>query len=378
MTAKVPTIHASLLQENLAKGLSIVGRAVSTRSTLPVLANILLEAGADGRVKLAATNLEIMISCYVGAKVAEPFAITLPAKPLTELVNLFPAERIDVEFVRNTQTAHFTCGRNEANFKGIDASEFPLVGDIPDSGVIIKTDVLKRLVSLTAFAAATDDSKPVLAGVSVTLLDNKITMATTDGFRLSEATGELESKVKRGQRFIVPAKALVDLGKIVGDEERVVMSFPEGRQQVIFSAGSVVMASQLIDGNFPDYHPVIPKKHATRTVVSRVDALRSVKQANIFAREASNTMVFRAVPGSRVVVNATSAETGDNMATLDATVEGTEISINFNSHYFEQVLKVMDTPQVAIETTDPNAPALVTPVGQNGFRHIIMPMQFGK
>lgn len=384
MTAKKHSVDASVLQENLAKGLSIVGRAVSTRSTLPVLANILVEAGEDGRVKLAATNLEICISCMVGAKVAQPFAVTLPAKTFADLVGAFSPERVDFAFNRATQTMHLACARTEANLKGIDAAEFPMIPVMPDSDhVVIKSEVLKRLIAQVAFAAANDDTKPILAGVLTTMDGKSITMVTTDGFRLSEATGELVAAATTPVRIVIPAKSLTELGKVIGDEEEVAIAFPPGAKQVVFSVGAITLVSQLIDGNYPDYKPVIPKSHRTRTVVGRGEMLRAVKQSAIFAREASNTMSMRVNPGTEIAaatlhVNGSSSETGDNLSVVDATVTGEEIVINLNAAFLTQVIGAIGTPQIAIQTNGPTEPAVLLPVGENGFRHIIMPMQIGR
>lgn len=375
--------NVSLLQENFSKGLAIVGRASSTRSTLPVLANTLIRA-KDGRLTLCATNLEIIMIADVGAKVASEFAITLPTKTLADLVNSLPQERVDIRYDKQTQQAHLACGRTEANIKGIDADEFPMVPEIPAGGLVIKTEVLKKMINQVAFAAATDDARPVLTGVSVVIKGKKITMATTDGFRLSVADGELESFPESDLAFVVPAKALTEVARVVQPTlEEVHIKFIEGRKQIIFDMESIVLISQLVDGNFPDYRPVVPTRAITRTTIGLAELVRAVKMANIFAREASNTMILCVVPGNEitpahVLVKASSAETGDNEAQLDATAEGTGIQINLNATFLAQALGAIDTPQVAIETTVPNEPAVIKPVGQNGFVHIIMPMQLGR
>lgn len=375
--------NVSLLQENLAKGLAIVGRASSTRSTLPVLANTLIRA-KDGRLMLCATNLEIIIQAYIGAKIASEFAITLPTRTLADLVNSLPQERVDIRYDKQTQQAHLACGRVEANIKGIDADEFPMIPEVPTGGMFIKTETLKKLISQVTFAAATDDARPVLTGVSVVIKGKKITMATTDGFRLSVADGELETSPESDLAFVVPAKALTEVARVVSPTlEEVHIKFIEGRQQIIFDMESVVLISQLVDGNFPDYRPVVPSRYTTRTTIGLAELTRAVKMAHIFARESSNTMSLSVVPGNEitpahVLVKASSTETGDNEAKLDATAEGGDIAINLNATFFAQALGAIDTPQVAIETTIPTEPAVIKPVGQNGFVHIIMPMQFGR
>ena len=181
-------MKVSCLQENLAKGLGIVGRAVSPRSTLPVLGNVLLATDA-GRLKLSATNLEVGINCWIGAKVEEDGAITVPARTLIDLVNALPPERVDMELIVRTQTLNLRAGRSESNIKGIDAQEFPIVPVAEgEGGIPIEPDVLRTAIQQVAFAAATDESRPILTGVLAKFEDSHLTLAAADGFRLSVRT----------------------------------------------------------------------------------------------------------------------------------------------------------------------------------------------
>lgn len=377
-------MKVSCLQENLAKGLGIVGRAVSTRSTLPVLGNVLL-ATDNGRLKLAATNLEIVITCWIGAKVEEDGAVTVPARTFNDLVGSLPPERVELTLNDQTQTLHIVCARTEANIKGIDAQEFPLVPEPGgDNRIRVETETFKQMINQVAFAAATDDTRPTLTGVYAHFEGNQLTMAATDGFRLSVSTAEVSSYVDESFTVIIPARALAELGRVVSDEsEAVFITMPEGRNQIIFDMDSIVLVSQLIDGNFPDYSSVIPKSRKTRTVMGTADFLKACKTADIFARESSHTAGVRIEPGNEImpghaVITATSNETGDNVAQLDANVDGESVEIAFNVKYMTDVLSVIDTPQVALETITATDPGVIKPVGKGEFTHIIMPMHFGR
>lgn len=377
-------MKVSCLQENLAKGLAIVGRAVTTRSSLPVLANVLL-ATDKNRLKLSATNLEVIITCWVGAKVEEQGAITIPARTLTDLVSNFPQEQVDLSLNKISQTLHVTCGRTEANIKGIDAQEFPLIPEPDqDNRIRVEPPVLKQMISQVAFAAASDDSRPMLTGVSTTFDGNQVIMAATDGFRLSLRSAQIADQVAEPLRAIIPARALSDVARIITDDlAAVYISFPQGRNQIIFDMDNVVLVSQLIDGNFPDYKPIIPRRRNTRTVLGTADFRKACRTADIFARDASNTARVAVEPGddmapSYAMITATSAETGNNEAQIDASVEGEPIEIAFNVKYMADVLNVIDTPQVALETTGPLDPGVIKPVGDTDFVHIIMPMQFSR
>ena len=377
-------MKASCLQENLAKGLNIVGRAVSTRSTLPVLANILI-ATDNGRLKLSATNLEIVITCWIGAKVEEEGAVTVPARTFNDLVGALPQDRVELVLNEQTQTLHIACQRTEANIKGIDAQEFPLVPE-PDGAnrIRVETDVFKQMVGQVAFAAATDDTRPMLTGVSTTFEGSQVLMAATDGFRLSVRSAQIPGYVDEPNAIIIPARALAELARIASDDtDAIYITLPENRNQIIFDMENVVLVSQLIDGNFPDYGPIIPDRRSTRTVMSTAEFRKACKTAEIFARESSHTARVRIEPGDEItpgyaVVAATSTETGDNVAQIDASVDGDPIEIAFNVKYMTDVLNVIDTPQVALETTSAMEPGVLKPVGDNDFVHIIMPMHFGR
>lgn len=377
-------MKVTCLQENLARGLSIVGRAVSTRSSLPVLANVLITTD-DNRLKLSATNLEIVITCWLGAKVEEEGAVTVPARTLIDLVNNLPPEQIDLALDEQTQTLHVACVRTESNIKGIDHQEFPLIPE-PDSEnrIKIESPVLKEMISQVAFAAAGDDTRPTLTGILTRINEDTITMAATDGFRLSVREGNIVGHAEAPVELVIPARALNEVARIIGDDmEHVYISTPEGRNQVIFDMESVVVVSQLIDGKFPDFTAVLPKKHLTRTVISTSEFVKACKRADIFAREASHTARVRIEPGDEITpgfttITATSTETGDNVAQIDASVDGEAVEIAFNVKYMIEVLNVMSTPQVAIETTSAMEPGVIKPVGDTKFTHVIMPMHFGR
>jgi DNA polymerase III subunit beta len=372
----------SCLQEHLAKGLSTVNRAVATRSTLPVLSNILLSTD-DGQLKLAATNLEIGINCWIGAKIEEEGSITVPARLLSEFVNSLPGERIDMELNARTKTLHVRCARYEANIKGIDASEFPLIPEFTeDDAIELSPDGLREMIEQVTLSAANDESRPVLTGVLTRLGDGKMTMAASDGFRLSVRSADLSNAPEEEQQVIIPARALQELGRICSDEEEPIqMIISTQRNQVFFRATGVDLISQLVEGNFPDYRRIIPQTYATRTIVDGAGFRDAVRLAFLFARDSANIIRVHVLPNDgagRVVINATSAEMGDNVGEIDAEIEGGEVEIAFNARYLLDVLGVIHSAQVALETTTPSSPGVIKPVGGGDFLHVIMPMHIAR
>ena len=370
-------------QENLSRGLSIVGRAVSTRSTLPVLANVLL-ASDSGRLKLSATNLEMVMTCWINATVEAEGAITVPARTFTDLVGQLPKETVELEVAAETQTMHIECGRTESNVRGIDATEFPLVPD-PDltQSIRLQASTFKQMINQVVFAAASDDTRPTLTGVSVQFVGKQLKLAATDAFRLSVRTAELEHEAA-SKSVIVPARALSEVARVITNDDEVLhVTVPEGRNQIIFKLDNIVVVSQLIDGNFPDFTPIIPTQYKTRAVMSTAALLQAAKTAGIFARESSHTARIKIDPGNELTgaytaISATSQETGDNVVQVDAAVEGNEVELAFNVKYLTDVLNVLETPQVALESNSPMEPGVVRPGGSDDFFHIIMPMHFGR
>lgn len=376
-------MKVSVLQENLAHGLSIVSRAVSPRSTLPVLANVLV-ATDEGRLRLSATNLEMGITCWIGAKIGEEGSTTVPARTFSDLINTLPEGQVDMDLAVRTQTLNVRSGSSNTDIKCIDSQEFPPM-PIPDmdGGVVFKVSDLKELIHQTVFTASSDDARPVLTGVLVTVDGNKVTLAAADGFRLSIRSLELSDDVDRSLQAIIPARALNELARIASDgEETVTMVLPPGRGQVIFRMDDIELTSQLIEGNFPDFQQIIPTSHNTRTVVSTSSFLKACKQAEIFARDGSHIARLNITPGDELQqgaleISAQSEETGSSEAMVEATVDGQPVLIAFNVRYLREVLDVVNTQNVALETTAAAAPGVIRALGEDGFLHVIMPMHLG-
>jgi DNA polymerase-3 subunit beta len=377
-------MKVTCLQENLSKGLGIVTRAVSPRNVLPVLGNVLL-ATEDGRLKLAATNLEIGITYWVGAKVEEEGSITVPARTITDFVNTLPNEKIRMVLDSRRQSLNMHCEAFTSDIKGVDAQEFPLLpGANLGEGIALNVTDLREMITQTTIAAATDDTRPVLTGVLVRLEGDRLTLAAADGFRLSMREAKLSAAVRDSISVIIPARALSELARLVGDQDETVwMVLPSGRGQAVFRLKDAELSSSLIDGTFPDFQPIIPRSYNTHAVLSTAQFLKACKAADIFARQASHSARLTVTPGSgsepgKLQVNATAAETGAGETIIDATVEGAAIEIAFNVKYLVDVLTVVNTPNVSLETTGPASPGVIRPVGREDFTHVIMPMHLGK
>jgi len=370
----------SCLQENLAKGLSVVGRAVGTRSTLPQASHVLL-ASDEGRLKLVATNLEIAITCWIGAQVEEEGAVTIPARLLTDFVTSLPNERIDMSLPARAKQLNLTCARNEASVSGMDAADFPPVPPV-DDGFRLKLDAkaLRAAIEHVEFAAAADDTRPVLTGIHTLLEDSELTLAAADGFRLAVYKLALGEEVPEKVEVIIPARAMRELMRLLSEEEEPLeLAFNAARSQVLFRMKSVEMVATLIQGTFPNYSQLIPGSYASRALIDMRQFLQETRIAAIFARDGSGIVRIQLQPGEdvapgKLIISARAEEIGEHRGEMDVKIEGEASKIAFNSKYLQDVLQVLDCSQVALETSTPSSPGVLRPVGVENYVHVVMPM----
>ena len=374
-------MRLTCLQENLSWGLNVVGRAVATRTTLPITNNVLL-ATDQSRLKLAATNLEMATSCWVGAKVDEEGAITVPARLLTEFINSLPNDKVEISLSPRAKTLELKCARFEARISGVDAQDFPPIPKVA-AGITTKVEVeaLKKGVTQVVFAAATEESRPVLTGINAEFEGDLLTLAAADGFRLAVHKLPLVAKVIQKTTAIVPARTLAELNRLLADqEEAVALTVDPNKSQALFRLKNIELVSQLVQGTFPNYSQLIPQSYGTRAVVEVAAFLRATKTAAIFARDGSGIVRLVMAPGSgklapgKMTVSARSEEVGDDVGEIDAVIEGEEAKIAFNGKYLAEVLGVLSEEQVALEITTPSSPGVIRPVGVDNYIHVVMPM----
>jgi DNA polymerase-3 subunit beta len=364
------------MQENLARGLSVVSRAVSTRSTLPVLANVLLKT-EDAGLKLTATNLEIGITYWVPGKIESDGATTVPAKLLTDYVNaLQGGERVDLELTAG-ETLHLRAGRSESHLKGIDADEFPAIqtaGERPTTR--IAQNVLRQALEETAFAAASDEARPILTGVLARFEGSTLTLAAADNYRIAVKTIPILDAVAETS-VVIPARALNELARILADvDEPVDIVLAQARNQILFHLEGVDLVSRLIDGQFPNYQQVLPQSHTTRAVLDREELLRAVRPAALIAHESANIVKLQIeANGNAGITVSANAEVGDHVGQVEAAVEGDGTTIAFNARYLADVLTNVDAEQFALELNGPLSPGVFRPIGDDQYVHVVMPVR---
>jgi len=368
-------VKLSVMQENLARGLSIVSRAVSNRS-LPVLTNVLLKT-EDGGLKLTATNLEIGITYWVPGMIETDGATSVPARLLTDLVNSLPGGEPIVLELGDGETLHIQAGRFESNIKGIPAEDFPTVqtaGERPITRVAQK--ILRQALEETAFAAASDEARPILTGVLARFEGDQLTLAAADNYRIAVKTITVLDPVEETS-VVIPARALIELSRILADvDDPVSIVLAHSRNQLLFHIEGIDLVTRLIDGQYPNYQSVLPATHATRAVLDREELLRAVRPAALIAHESANIVKLGVgLEGDPAITVSANAEVGDHIGRVEAAVDGDGTTIAFNARFLADVLTNVDAEQFALELNGPLSPGVFRPIGDDRYVHVVMPLR---
>lgn len=389
-------------QKGLAKGLSVVSRAIATRTSLSILSNILIEA-RENYLRLASTNMELGINCWIPAEVSSEGAITVPAKLFSDLIGKLSEETIELRIVDSTQTLHVKSARTQAKINGLLAENFPLIPTVssftkqeeqPVEWVEaqIDGDTLRNLIKQVSFAASTEATRPTLTGMEVKFVDNQINMVATDGYRLGVRSAAIHSmKNLPDTTFIVPAKSMDEVSRICadGDKANPVSIFvpTQDTSHILFSISGrmestnhfhrVEISTQLLQGKFPTYQAIVPKEFTTSVTLQSADLYKAVKIASLFVKDHANTVRLSIKPAqNRMDVIAVNTEQGDNVTELDADVNGDGVEIAFNAQYLMDILDTIQDEEVTLKATQATRPITLCPsnMQESEFLHVIMPM----
>lgn len=357
----------------LASALSLVSRATSAKSTLPVLSNVLLKV-ADNKLSLSTTNLEIALTHTIDVNDAKDGAITVPVKLLTDYVSLVSGDEIKAE-LEDGSTLHLEAKGSKTDIKGIASDEFPLLPEVEASAVFqMPVITLIEAISQTAFASAITDTRPVLAGVYFDLNEDKLKIVATDSYRLAEKTISLMDS-SPAAKFIVPARTISELGRVLPRYEDVI-KVHVAKNQVLFELPDLHLVSRLIEGQYPPYDQIIPSEWQTRMKISTTDLLTVTRRSSLFVRESVNSIKFMFDPkkGSIQLV-ALSEQVGGETANLEAEMEGDQVEIAFNGQYVIDALANMGSSEVYFELQNPERPGVLKPVDGDDYLHVIMPLK---
>ncbi|HSX07931.1 MAG TPA: DNA polymerase III subunit beta [Candidatus Saccharimonadales bacterium] len=356
-------------QENLNKALGTVARVASTRGTLPVLANVLIKT-VSNRLSIAATNLDIAITHYIGAKVSDEGAITVPARLMQDFVGSLPNDVINLKL--EDYKLHIATEQYQSAINGVSAEEFPVMPAISEGkSWSIPADTLKKALQQVVLAASSDEARPVLTGVYLHTSDGKLYMAATDSYRLAE---KQLMAMEEDINLLVPVTAMQEVLRIVGDFEGDVVVTSDD-QQVLFQAGDVELVARLIDGKYPPYQSLIPSKFATSVTLKRADLLNITKVSSLFARESAGSITINIDEAAQAVsIRSVASQLGENTATANGTVTG-DGNITLNSRYVLDALHVLNGDEVTFCFNGKLEPSVLKDPAAEDYVHIVMPLK---
>lgn len=356
-------------QENLSRALNHVARIATTRNTLPILANVLIKT-VDNRVCIAATNLNIAITNYIGSKVSESGSITVPARLMQDFISSLPAGVVDIR-LEDTKL-HITTEQHKSVINGIPADDYPVMPKIKEgTNWKISSKELKTALSQVVVAASNDDARPVLTGVNFYTLDGDLYAVATDSYRLAE---KKLMPLKEDLSILVPASAVQDLLRILDDSEDEV-KITSDAQQVLFQKGDVELVTRLIDGKFPDYKKLIPNKFKTSATVNKSELANIAKVSSLFARETAGSIKISIDSTEKQIrIDSIASQLGENSATTKAKTTG-DGEITLNSRYVTEALNSLAGEEVFIGFNEKLEPFVVKDQKDDSYLHIIMPLK---
>jgi DNA polymerase-3 subunit beta len=361
----------SCTQEKLAQALSTVSKVVGVRTTLPILSNILLKT-EKGQLKLSATDLEIGLSVWIGAKVEEEGALTIPGRLFSDFVAAALGKTIDLKV--DGMKLKVVAGGVEATLSGMDASEFPVIPEV-SSGTTVKfpAQIFSSALSKTVSAAALDESRPVLSGILLWATPEGIKIVATDSYRLSEVT--IPSKEKAQVKAVIPLRAAQELLRL-SEQEGGEIALTFGENQVSFKSENTSMIARLIEGEFPNYQEVVPKSFTSEISVETKEIARALKVASLFAREAAGSLTLEVNPSKKnLTILAASPQVGENKTTLPIEGKGENLSVSFNARFLSDAVAQVTSKTCEIGFAGPLAPALVREDQNPLFFHLVMPLR---
>lgn len=365
-------MHISLLQENLLKALIKTSRIISSKPQLPILQSILLKAQED-KCTIIASSLDVTEKVGIGGKVTKEGGLCVPARLLTEFVSSLSQETVELEVVEGSLKV--SCGKTNATIPGTPPGEFPsLVAQEELSSFPLKKNLLMQTLSSVLFAAATDDSRPLLTGVKITNIRGVVVFTTTDGYRLCKK--EVVMKIKNSLDLIIPARALTEVVKLCGEEkelDQIVLSNTKDGQ-LMFAVGDTELYTRRIDGEYPSTEKIIPGSYTTRLHLDREQLARAVRSAAVFARDNANIIRFH-TEDNLLVVSANTPSIGENKIEVDAKGEGEGGDIAFNSRFLTEFLSNVGGEEIVFEMTGSLNPGVFKIAGDDSFLHIIMPVR---
>ncbi|HCC68258.1 TPA: DNA polymerase III subunit beta [Patescibacteria group bacterium] len=366
-------------QDTFSKYLNIVSRVVSSKPGLPILNNVKFDT-SKGKLLMTATDLEIGITTWIGADIKSEGSITVPAKQLAEFINSIPNEKVDIKL--DGQSFAVKTTNNSAQFHTIPVEDYPEIAKVNKEKPLLKinNEDLVKAINRVAFAAATDDIKPVLAGILVEIEGSKINFVGTDGLRLSRQSIELEVNSESNKSLLIPVKAMQELSFIISEiiegDDKIDVYIIENRNQILFRVGNVDLVSRLIDGDFPEYRQIIPTGFKTQCILNRSEFLDSLKVTNIIARTVLGNKLILDINSKEnsMTMSASQSDVGSNRSVFKGEISGDDVKIAFSSRLLSDVLSHLDQEDIIFECSESVKPGVFRVKDDESFIHLVMPM----
>src|SRR5882672_2365128 len=367
-------MNLTISKEQIINGLQAVQNVVSTRTTLPILSNVLLRADGE-RLELTATDLDVTVTCSVEAKVKKGGASTVPVKRLFGIVRELPNAEIELQ-VDDKNICAIQSGASYYKINGLSADEFPPLPKFKeDKKVVLPQEKIKGMLKKTSFAISTDESRYVLNGIFISLKEHKMTMVATDGRRLALVDEEVDLSEKSQGEFIVPAKAVNELNRLLQDKGEVEIRYSDNQASFTLKDDkgfSILIITKLIEGNYPNYRQVIPGEAKERVALQREEFLHALKRAEIMTSEKSNSVKLTFAKNN-LAITANSPEVGEARESLAINYKGKEMAIAFNPKYMIDPLNALANDEIFLELIDELSPGVVKINGP--FLYVVMPMR---
>jgi DNA polymerase-3 subunit beta len=362
-------LRITCTKEDLVQGLSVVGRAVSTRTAIQILSGILLEARGED-LRLAATDMELSLRASVSARVEGDGAVVLPGRTLVDIARLLPGEDVTIEHSAAESVVHIASGSASYTLHTYNAEDFPRLPELTDTQTFeVDREALLETIGRVARASSRDEARPVLTGVLVQFAGDKLVMAATDSYRLAVKETALGSPGPELEA-IVPSRALQELSRVAGDADEVAVGVQEN--QVLFSAGGVWLTTRRIDGQFPNYRQLLPETFEHELTVPRAELLDVVRRASVMIQRAT-PLQLRFADGEVTVV-ARTHEVGESQESMPVAYTGEPLEIGFNAEFLREGLESVEGDDVRMKLISPLRPAILTDEGDD-FTYLVMPIR---
>ncbi|AGB40040.1 DNA polymerase III, beta subunit [Halobacteroides halobius DSM 5150] len=360
-------------QKEFYQAIQTVKKAVSTKTTLPILSGILLRTQGN-TLKLVGTDLEIGIECFVDATVTTEGDIVLPAKYLASIIRELPNEKVILATEPSNNTSQIKCDNSQFNIHGSAADEFPLLPEIESNTKFsISQQKLKKIINQIEFAVSEDENKPFLTGGLLILNDQKVELVATDTYRLAYREDEISQETSATEKAIIPNKTLTELSKLLdksADEVEIVIT----ENQILFTFAGISIVSRLIEGQFPNYQQVIPNQTKTQVEVDKNTLLQATKRAALLAKKESNIIKIN-FESNRLIITSNAPEIGQAYEEVPVSLTGPESEIAFNASYLMDCLKEIDKEKVIIELSGALAPGVIKTNSEQKYIYVIMPVR---